>query len=402
MDAYFILGNQRAVAQAELESVIGALSPILNVEDVLMVEGFEGNVAALQDKLGTVIKTGVVHASAKDQDELVETLTALATTLRPDAEGKFKFGISIYSGGHRGKLTAMRTQNDRIGIRVKNALKEQGRSVRYVTSKIPVLSSVVVTKQKLLQEGIEFCLFPRENDILIGVTESVQNFEEWSARDYGRPERHAKRGMLPPKLALAMINIANGDPDKDTLLDPFCGVGTVLTEAMTIGYRNLIGSDIDEAATEATRVNVEHEAKRQEVEIEPRIIQTKVEVLGTFLAPNSVDRIVTEVFLGQPRKGEEDRIELEKRLDVLVELYTEAFRAFSSVLTDGARVVIAIPAYVLGNEVLEPRIVERAQLFGLELEPFKKIETTRFGALRYGRDDQLVLRDIYRFTFKKQ
>jgi len=55
----------------------------------------------------------------------------------------------------------------------------------------------------------------------------------------------------------------------------------------------------------------------------------------------------------------------------------------------------------VNGTVIEPRFVERAQLFGFELLPFKGVETTRFGALRYGREDQLVLRDIYRFTFKQ-
>lgn len=400
MDAYFILGNQRAIARAEVQSVIGDVSPIIDVEDVLLVEGFEGNIGALQDRFGGVVKTGIIHASAKNQDELIATLEALIATLRPGEE-KIKYGISVYHGGHRGKLTAMRTQAERIGLQLKTNLKKTDRSARLVTSKIPVLSSVIVRKQRLLEDGIEFCLFPRENDILIGVTESVQDFEEWSARDYGRPERHAKRGMLPPKLARSMINLVGGDPTSDTLLDPFCGVGTVLTEALSLGYTKLIGSDIDEAATEATRINIEWEAKRKEIEVEPRIIQTKVEALGTFLAPSSVDRIVTEVFLGKPRTGEEDRIELEKRLDKLVELYTEGFRSFASVLSDNATVIVAIPAYVVDGSVIEAQIVERAQLFGLEVAPFKGVETTRYGALRYGRDDQLVLRDIYRFTYKK-
>ncbi|HBU28151.1 TPA: hypothetical protein DEB00_03480 [Candidatus Uhrbacteria bacterium] len=401
MDAFFILGTQRDIARAEIQAVVGDVTTVVDADDVLIVGGFSGNLSAQQSRLGGVIKTGVIHASVADQDELVLVLSSLITTVRPTDDAKMKFGISVYSGGHRGKLTALRMQAERIGLRVKNNLKQQGRSSRLVTSKIPVLSSVIVTKQKLLSGGIEFCLFPQAEGILIGITESVQDFEEWGARDYGRPERHTKRGMLPPKLARTMINLAGGNPDKDTLLDPFCGVGTVLTEAMALGFKKLIGSDIDPIASEATRVNVAWEAERTGVLVEPRVLQTKAEALGTFLAPGSVDLIVTEVFLGKPRTGNEDRVALEKQLDQLVEMYTESFRAFTSILTDGARVVIALPAYVVDGSVVEPRFVERAQLFGFEQDVFKGVETTRFGALRYGREDQLVLRDIYRFVYKK-
>ena len=35
----------------------------------------------------------------------------------------------------------------------------------------------------------------------------MQDFEQWGARDYGRPSRDAVRGMLPPKLARMMVNL---------------------------------------------------------------------------------------------------------------------------------------------------------------------------------------------------
>ena len=400
MQSFFILGTQPEIGQAELASVIGTPTSVLEADEVLIVDGLDANLPALHAQLGGVVKTGLIYATAKDQGELLDVIQGLITALRPGDE-KIKFGLSVYPGGHRGKLTAMRTQVEKMGMRLKRELQSGGRSCRLVTSKVPVLSSVIVRKQKLLEEGIEFCLFPREHDILIGVTESVQDFEEWSARDYGRPERHAKRGMLPPKLARMMINLSEGDPATHTLLDPFCGVGTVLSEAAALGYKQVIGSDIDEAATEATRTNLAWEFERSGITLEPKIIQTKVEAIGTFLAPESVDRVVTEVFLGQPRDGQEDRALLEQRMEQLEELYAETFRALAPVLTDDARVVIAIPAYVSGQEVIEASIAKKASLFGFQVVPFTHAEATKQGALRYGRDDQHVLRDIYRFRFSR-
>ncbi len=396
MKAFFILGNNRDLARTELISTVGKIRPVIDADDVIIVDDFEGNLGQIHAKLGGTIKTGVMYASAKNQDELVDTLAGLAPTLR-DMDGKFKFGISVYTGGNRGKLTALRTQTEKIGIKVKQKLKANGQSVRLVTSKIPVLSSVIVTKQKLLERGVEFCLFPTGDEILIGVTESVQDFEEWSDRDFNRPKRDAKRGMLPPKLARMMVNIAEGDPSKHTLLDPFCGVGTVLTEALALGYTKLIASDIDELATEATRKNFAWEARRTDSGVELQVMTTKAQDLATFLAPHSVDRIVAEFHLGKPRTGDEGRVELERRLEELVGMYTESFRAFAQIVTEGAKLVIAVPAYVSDGSVIPAQIVDRAKMFGFELEPFEGVETTKFGALRYGREGQMVLRDIYRF-----
>ncbi|NQV12156.1 50S ribosomal protein L11 methyltransferase [Candidatus Uhrbacteria bacterium] len=396
MQAFFILGTNRELARTELTSVIGDVKPVVDTEDVLIVDDFDGNLGSVHTKLGGTIKTGVIYASVKTQDELIDAIAGLAPTLR-EMDGKFKFGISVYTGGHRGKLTALRAQTQRVGIKIKQKLKENGQSVRLVTSKIPVLSSVIVTKQKLLERGVEFCVFPMADEILIGVTESVQDFEEWGERDFERPKRDAKRGMLPPKLARMMVNMASGNPETDTLLDPFCGVGTVLTEAMELGYKHLIGSDIDEIAVDATRENVAWEKKRTDNSVEPQMITVRAQDLATFLAPHSVDRIVAELHLGKPRTGDEGREELEERLEELVAMYTESFRAFAGIVAKGATLVLAVPAYVVDGSVIPAGVVDRAKMFGFELIPYEDVETTSMGALRYGRRGQMVLRDIYRF-----
>ena len=268
-------------------------------------------------------------------------MAALIHTLRPGAD-KVRFGVSVYTGGHKGKMVALRSQSERLGLQVKGALKGD-RGARLVTSKVPVLSSVIVKKQRLLDDGIEFCLFPREQDILVGVTETVQDFETWGERDYGRPARDAARGMLPPKLARMMVNLAGGDPSTHTILDPFCGVGTVLTEAIDLGYTKVIGSDADEVAVEATRKNVLWEVARKGIEVVPQLIRSRAESLNTCLAPVSVDRIVSEFDLGSPRTGEETQDELEKRLEKLTEMYTEAG---ALVYGAGGIAVIAVPARV--------------------------------------------------------
>ncbi len=396
MQTFFILGTHQALARAELEAVVALGERAVDVDDVVIGEMEAPNLSAIQARLGGVVKTGLIHATAKDHQELVDVMAALIHTLRPGAD-KVRFGVSVYTGGHKGKMVALRSQSERLGLQVKGALKGD-RGARLVTSKVPVLSSVIVKKQRLLDDGIEFCLFPREQDILVGVTETVQDFETWGERDYGRPARDAARGMLPPKLARMMVNLAGGDPSTHTILDPFCGVGTVLTEAIDLGYTKVIGSDADEVAVEATRKNVLWEVARKGIEVVPQLIRSRAESLNTFLAPVSVDRIVSEFDLGSPRTGEETQDELEKRLEKLTEMYTEALRALKSVMAPGGIAVIAVPAYVLDDgSIIGTRIVDRASLFGFSMVPWEQ-DGSFTPALRYGRDGQFVWRDIYRLV----
>jgi len=69
--------------------------------------------------------------------------------------------------------------------------------------------------------------------------------------------------MLPPKLAQMMINIAltptlsQREREKNiSIYDPFCGLGTILIEALNSGYSNVYGSDLNEKMVEATSKNI--------------------------------------------------------------------------------------------------------------------------------------------------
>jgi tRNA (guanine6-N2)-methyltransferase len=63
-------------------------------------------------------------------------------------------------------------------------------------------------------------------------------------------------GSLRPTIAAAMNWLAEPSPD-DTMLDPFCGTGTILIERAHLGrYRLLLGSDRDHAALRAAEENV--------------------------------------------------------------------------------------------------------------------------------------------------
>ena len=395
-ETFFILGTQRELAREEIAALAPGLEVVVDKQEVLIVSQFDGNLGAWQDKLGGTVKTGLIYGIAQNKEEVMDLLVSLAQTLRP-SEGRQTFGISIYDGGQRGRHVALRTQLQTIGMTVKKRLAEGGRSVRLVTAAAPVLSSVIVRKQRLLEDGIEFCLFAGEEGIRIGVTESVQDFETWSRRDFGKPKRDPKRGMLPPKLARMLVHFAQGNPESDTILDPCCGMGTVLAEAAVVGYSKLIGGDVDALACEGTRENLAWEFSTVGHAVDLSVLHARVEQIHTFLAPDSIARIVTEGTLGRPKHGDETREELRRELEEISQFTREAFRALARVLTPGGTLVWCAPASVCGREVLEVDLLPHARLFGLKPLPFFSRETTTQGALRYGREGQSVYRDVFRF-----
>jgi tRNA G10 N-methylase Trm11 len=118
------------------------------------------------------------------------------------------------------------------------------------------LNSAQVLHNKLTTKGAwELLVIKDGKNTILAQTIFVQDIEAYAARDQARPARDARVGMLPPKLAQIMINLAN--PPKDAaILDPFCGTGVVLQEAMLMGF-STVGTDLEARMVEYTKKNLD-------------------------------------------------------------------------------------------------------------------------------------------------
>ncbi|MEK7189314.1 MAG: DNA methyltransferase [Patescibacteria group bacterium] len=391
-ESFLILGSNPSISFAEMFHASGANPGLVSVfgpQAVIVDDEASGQRAPLV--LGGVPKSGVIVDEVLGLDAS-RIASILKKHVRPDQ--KFHFGLSAYtisgSGINQSKLKA-------LGLEAKRLLKEQGASVRLVESRSGNLSSVDVMKNKLVEKGVELCLFGIDGKFLVGRTQAVQPFEEYSERDYGRPGRDAKRGMLPPKLARIMINLSAA-PEGSLILDPFCGSGTVLQEALLLGYR-AIGTDIDEDAIRDTKKNIEWLVREHEEELpEPKIEAMDVRKLDETVTESSVDAIVTEVDLGPPLQGGETEGKVRSVEKSLSEFYAEASGLMRYALKPGSRAVIAWPYFVergimisafeklgeLGFNVVEPYPAEFQKTYPL----------SKRGTLLYGRSGQHLFREI--------
>ena len=279
----------------------------------------------------------------------------------------------------------------KVGISVKKDVKDSGRSVRLVTSQEPVLSTVVIKKNKLVSKGIEFAILVSDAEIHIGVTKAIQDFEDWSFRDYERPGRDAKSGMLPPKLARMMVNLAGVDAKSSYLLDPFCGSGTILMEASLLGFDNVIGSDISQRAIDDTGDNLVWLQDEQYRVADNTLICESATELGKHLEKNSVDVIVTEPFLGNPRSGRERVQDIEHAVEALTELYESSFEELDQILKPGGTIVVASPIHFVDDQAFPVPTIEILENLG-----YDQIHTP----LLYRREKQFVGRNI--LTFRKK
>ncbi|MFH1098566.1 MAG: hypothetical protein V1723_01395 [Candidatus Uhrbacteria bacterium] len=412
----FILGREPHFSVAELAAVGSDWNwseAMLGREALGVSTADAVDPVALLKRLGGTVKIGEAWMEFSNDDFLLLKAAEVAKKIveRVPGDGKIRFGISAYDCGAGAiRVNAMRKPLERLACGVKSVLAEQERSVRWVTSRERTLSSVVVVKNKLLApSGAELLVLVASDSVILAWTLAVQPFEDWSRHDYGRPGRDARSGMLPPKLARMMVNLAFGSELADpaaghprpcstalravggpptcvthspgaqtkTLLDPFCGSGTILTEAMMLGVGRIIGSDVSTTAIADAQRNIvwtrEHfGASSAAVVVEQR----DAGKLSQFMPPASIDAIVTEPYLGPPSglrsvkifspsssgarprfAGQEEEKESittfspshrEGELEgvgTLRKLYLAAFHEFVRILKPGGRVVFVVPVF---------------------------------------------------------
>lgn len=380
MRNFFLLGRNPALSVAEIIRTAGEFKSVWQDDKVLIVEGSRLPSPA---RLGGIIGAGEIIAEVRSLDE---ARGAVVDALSNGSTERILFGVSGYGFDHQ--------TIERFGLSIKKALKDLAARVRFVSSKDPTLSAVVVTKNHLIEEGGAFVLVKTDRTIMVGRVTFVQEFEEFSARDYGRPGRDPKSGMLPPKLARIMLNLSGAKPD-DVILDPFCGSGTIVTEAMILGFKKIIGSDKEARAVADTKQNIEWTVAHSKVArgFIPRIEHASVETVDRILPPASVDAIITEPFLGPPLRGNESPAALDRTVHDLQKLYRDAFSSFSKILKPNGTVVFIFPAFRIGGQIRRTAVlIEDLQKNGL---PRGKAGWHLVQPpLLYDRPDQRVAREI--------
>lgn len=361
MKYIFILGNNPELSQAEIKAVLPQLKVLAQAKEFLVAETDKFSCADLLERLGGTIKIGVVLGAKPDFGPILGAASSAA--------GKFKFGVSFYG-----------VKKSNFGMQAKGLLKEKSVSARLVESREPYLSSVIVTKEKCH----DFIVLPD----YFGLTCAVQNFKDYGHRDFGRPAADAFSGMLPPKVAKIMINLSGAKTD-DVILDPFCGSGTILSEALALGFRNLVGTDFSDKAIQDTESNLKWLTEQLNIKysiLNIKIFKQDIRKLPEDIPDSSINAIVTEPFLGQPLRGNEKPETIEKIISELSELYVESFWKFKKILKPEGKIVIVVPQWHIHGKVYNLNIENKVQAIGL-----RRLDNDD---LIYKRENQKVWRKI--------
>ncbi|MFV0485155.1 MAG: TRM11 family SAM-dependent methyltransferase [Candidatus Saccharimonadales bacterium] len=359
-----ILGREPKISLAELEAVFGAtnVKPVAGNIALVVTKKFDLN------RLGGTIKAGRVLDGSP-----VEMLLAMP-------EGKITLGYSDYSE------QATKNSSWHEALKLKNLLKRRGKSVRLVPNVDAALSSATSHHNQLGEKvrHIEIIRYGKY------VAESIgtQNITAYAKRDQARPARDAFVGMLPPKLAQILVNMAVGATEGGRLLDPFCGTGTVLQEAMLMGYEGY-GTDLSEKMVKYTTKNLDWLATRYDGLPKYELAEgdaTKTKWKG------KIDFVASETYLGQPFSAPPSDIKL-KEVQYTTKAITLSFlKNLTPQIEKGTQLALAIPAWKRpDNSFSHLKIIDEIEKLGYNVHSFKHATTSD---LLYYRENQVVARQI--------
>ena len=416
-----ILGRQPDISLAELEAVYGVAQVRQVSAQVATVVTDTIDLSALggTTKIGKVITT-LPLKRLRDADLFTDVSKDIVHHYIDAWRGvnhKITLGISAYSLNVPPRLV------QKTGLILKSALKKHDVSLRLVPNDDTALSTAVSHNNKLglSDNKVELMVVKTGTDIIIAESRGAQNITAYARRDHGKPKRDAFVGMLPPKLAQIMINLALGtaavehpaDPHFSeetvkseesrisaerltkvpvpTILDPFCGTGTVLQEALLQGH-SVLASDLSDKMVDYTQQNLDWIVRSHRHTGTILNISQADATTHTWPHASAIDAVVCETYLGQPFSAPPSPAKLKEVVGNCNHIISSFLKNIHPQLKPGTPLCIAIPAW-RGSD-------GRLTHLPLTRDLAKLGYTLTRPPLVYSRPDQVVARELLVLTIK--
>lgn len=415
MEYIFFLGNTPALSAVEIHNYF--LRNNLDVEfDLKFLPHF------LLVKSKEVLDTSKILSSLGGTPQIAKIITSIDTINSNDLieisdlktlldyEGKPILSLSFQNFSNSLPHIKNSREIRTLGIQIKKTLGLKGfrlvvpqngtvlTTAQYFNSNIPIKGVGII----LLQVGVK--------ELFLAQLSAVQDIDFYTRRDRERPAVDPGKGMLPVKLAQIYLNLTQSK-NGDTIYDPFCGAGTIVSEALLQDF-NIIATDISPKQVDRTKENAKwlidtfsNKIKNKEI---PRIFEHDIEKKNTEIALNSIDAVVTEGWLGPALSNRPSSFEIEKVFVRTQGLLNALLENTHGLLKTGGHVVISLPAFRMEKRLIRaPFLQEELRRFlskNYVMDPLIPNEWNHLifrdsqqGMILYGRPDAVVLRDIVRF-----
>lgn len=298
----FILGRDPELSLLELKSYLDARKIKHELVDYSEKAAFlkmpQLDFGAMIKDLGGTSKIGEVF---EDSDNI---------NLFNTTSNKIGYAISVYDDTDVDDFKVelkQRFKEERLKANLKNPSHEDG-----------FLGPSEVVKHELLTKGFEILVC----NGIYAKTIAVFNPFEYESRDKARPAQRPLE-MVSIRLAKILINLSGAKPGMK-VLDPFCGIGVILQEAMLMNIDS-IGIDISKEAFIASLKNVEWTKTKFRCNVNAKVLNSD----STKPFNVKADCVATEPYLGPLLKKipmEKEAIKIAAELKVM---YDSLLRSLS-------------------------------------------------------------------------
>ena len=445
-----ILGRQPALSIAELERLYSSRKVSWFGESSALVDGSEFEFA----RLGGSLKAGhvVLELPGGNWRRISTAIVEHYLKAWQATEHKITLGISAYGLDvstrdvqGTGIILKKKLRAHDVSIRL---IPNQDIALSTATSHHNKLGLSPHRIELLIVRGAS-------GRIIIAESVGVQNITALAARDQARPHTDAFVGMLPPKLARIMVNLTVGVTDKRvtargaapnsfsfdeetigadapagpapsdlraehaleksgagddgsgdtkdascssdtralTILDPFCGTGVVLQEALLLGY-NAYGTDLSEKMVDYSQKNLAWLSSKFHISHTNYKIAQGDAMTYTWLSP--INAVVTETYLGQPFSAPPSPAKLTEVRGNCDHIISEFLKNLATQIAPGTPLCIAVPAWNDGTgHFTHLPLINRLDKLGYQPTELKHVRPDQ---LLYYREGQVVARELLLLT----
>ena len=431
-----LLGRQPEISLAELAAVFGADCVNRISQQFAKVQTAQFDITTLGGTIKYAKVIAELPASRTDKTSLLAAsrfITQHYHAKWAHSPHKITLGLSAYN------LNMSARDVQKTGLILKSSLKKSGTSLRLIPNDQPALSTATAHNNKLggSPYKVELLLIKTtDRRLIIAESRGVQNITAYTRRDRHRPRRDTFVGMLPPKLAQIMLNLALGagplahqksctgripavssksnasgnavrraidlserlesdlatevDRRRPLILDPFCGTGTVLQEALLAGY-DVIGTDLSQKMVDCTTENLSWLQSTFTTPGHPigRVIDIHQADAATHRWPDSqhLTAVVCETYLGQPFSAPPAPQKLAEVVGNCNHIITGFLTNIRPQLAPNTPLCIAVPAwYDASGRATHLPLIKNLQKLGYH--------QLNHIPLIYRRPDQVVAREL--------
>jgi tRNA G10 N-methylase Trm11 len=197
-----------------------------------------------------------------------------------------------------------------------------------------------------LENGLELILLNSQGGLLCAQGLVAPDPGSYKKLDEQRPVRRFSHSSSF-RLAQMMLNILGLHPGQ-TLVDPFCGLGTFLISAMLNGVK-VIGIDNDPEMISGSHENLRWATQEFGLDLDYRLIEADSSQASFFQADGCAFEPYMGPFLKKtPSKGEAQAIVID-----LTQLYSDLFKNLAHTLASKANVVCILPYFPTSSSTVE-------------------------------------------------